>query len=137
MPRSLWRRLKGSGVTANCLHPGVVASHLLPRWLQLVKPLFSRQMLDEERGARTSLYLALSGEVAGANGLYYDENQLPQPAAPAANNVPAQEALWPPASAGLGWPLPGESANPGALRIVQRQERRPRRDAPLRDRDLV
>ena len=91
---ALARRLEGSGITANCLHPGVVATHLLPRWLRLVKPLFSAQMLDAERGARTTLYLALSDEVAGVNGRYYDEFQRPQPASALANDVQLQEALW-------------------------------------------
>ncbi len=91
---ALARRLEGSGVTANCLHPGVVATHLLPRWLQTLKPWFSRQMLDEERGARTTLHLALSDKVAGANGLYFDEHQHAQQASATARDVAVQEALW-------------------------------------------
>ncbi len=91
---ALARRLEGSGVTANCLHPGVVATHLLPRWLQLFKPLFSRQMLDEERGARTTLHLALSPELAGVSGRYYDEFQRVAAPLAAATDVAAQEALW-------------------------------------------
>jgi NAD(P)-dependent dehydrogenase (short-subunit alcohol dehydrogenase family) len=35
---ALARRLVSTGVTANCLHPGVVATNLLPRWLQIIKP---------------------------------------------------------------------------------------------------
>ena len=91
---ALARRLEGSGITANCLHPGVVATHLLPRWLQVLKPLFSRQMLSEERGAQTSLYLALSPDVAGISGRYYDEHQRIADPLPAACDVAAQEALW-------------------------------------------
>jgi NAD(P)-dependent dehydrogenase (short-subunit alcohol dehydrogenase family) len=91
---ALARRLAGTGVTANCLHPGVVATHLLPRWLQIIKPWFTPQTLDAERGARTTLYLALSREVAGANGRYFDANQAPQPASEPANDVRLQEVLW-------------------------------------------
>ncbi|MFI4889679.1 MAG: SDR family oxidoreductase [Steroidobacterales bacterium] len=91
---ALASRLAGSGVTANCLHPGVVATHLLPRWLQIIKPWLSQQMLDEERGARTTLHLALSDKVAGANGLYFDERQRVQSAAAVANDTQLQEALW-------------------------------------------
>jgi NAD(P)-dependent dehydrogenase (short-subunit alcohol dehydrogenase family) len=91
---ALARRLSGTRICANCLHPGVVATNLLPRWLRVVKPLISRVMFDAERGARTTLYLALSSEVAGVSGCYFDENQLPQTAAPLANDQQLQESLW-------------------------------------------
>ena len=91
---ALARRLAGTAVTVNCLHPGVVASNLLPRWLRLIKPIISPHIVGVERGARTTLYLALSNEVAGVSGRYFDENQLAQPAAAAANDVTLQEALW-------------------------------------------
>ena len=91
---ALARRLSDTRICANCLHPGVVATNLLPRWLRVVKPLISRVIFDPERGARTTLYLALSGEVAGISGRYFDENQVPQPAAPLANDVALQESLW-------------------------------------------
>lgn len=91
---ALARRLAETQVTVNCLHPGVVASNLLPRWLRLVKPLISPDIVDVERGARTTLYLALSNEVAGVSGRYFDENQKPQAASAEANDVTLQEALW-------------------------------------------
>lgn len=91
---ALARRLAGSGISVNCLHPGVVATNLLPRWLRVVKPLFTRIMFDAERGARTSVYLALDQSVAGISGRYFDEYQLPRAAAPLANDVELQELLW-------------------------------------------
>lgn len=91
---ALARRLATTGITVNCLHPGVVATNLLPRWLRLIKPLISPVIFDAERGARTTLYLALSNEVAGVSGRYFDEDQAVQPAAAAANDVELQEALW-------------------------------------------
>jgi len=91
---ALARRLSGTRVCANCLHPGVVATNLLPRWLRVVKPLISRVIFNSERGARTSLHLALSDEVAGISGRYFDENQVPRAAAPLANDVQLQESLW-------------------------------------------
>lgn len=90
---ALARRLAATGITANCLHPGVVATNLLPRWLRIVKPLISRT-LDVERGARTTLFLALSADVRGVTGRYFDENQAIQAAADAANDVSLQEELW-------------------------------------------
>jgi NAD(P)-dependent dehydrogenase (short-subunit alcohol dehydrogenase family) len=91
---ALARRYSGTRVCVNCLHPGVVATNLLPAWLRVVKPLISRVIFDAERGARSSLYLALSNEVAGISGRYFDENQLPQPAATLANDLQLQESLW-------------------------------------------
>jgi retinol dehydrogenase-12 len=91
---ALARRYSGTRVCVNCLHPGVVATNLLPAWLRVVKPLISRVMFDSERGARTSLYLALSNEVDGISGRYFDENQLPQPAATLASDLQLQESLW-------------------------------------------
>jgi len=91
---ALARRLAATGITVNCLHPGIVATNLLPRWLQIVKPLISRQSFDSERGARTTLYLALSKEVAGVSGRYFDEFQVEQRASDAANDVSMQAALW-------------------------------------------
>jgi NAD(P)-dependent dehydrogenase (short-subunit alcohol dehydrogenase family) len=91
---ALARKLRHRMITANCLHPGVVATNLLPRWLQIVKPWITRATLDAERGARTTLHLALSDAVAGQSGHYFDENQTVQAAAPAANDQDTQEKLW-------------------------------------------
>jgi retinol dehydrogenase 12 len=91
---ALARRLATTRICVNCLHPGVVASHLLPAWLRIIKPLLSPGMLDVERGARTTLYLALADSVAGVTGRYYDEHQNPQSASLLANEVQLQERLW-------------------------------------------
>jgi NAD(P)-dependent dehydrogenase (short-subunit alcohol dehydrogenase family) len=90
---ALARRLAATRITVNCLHPGVVATNLLPRWLQVVKPFISR-VIDAERGSRTTLFLAMSGDVSGVSGRYFDENQAVQPAVAAANDVGLQETLW-------------------------------------------
>jgi NAD(P)-dependent dehydrogenase (short-subunit alcohol dehydrogenase family) len=91
---ALARRMAGTGISVNCLHPGVVATNLLPRWLRVIKPLFTRVMLDAERGARTTIYLALDPSVAGITGRYFDEYQVPRSASPLANDVELQESLW-------------------------------------------
>ena len=91
---ALARRMAGTGISVNCLHPGVVATNLLPRWLRVIKPLFTRVVFDAERGARTSVHLALDQSVAGATGRYFDEYQLPRAASPLANDVELQESLW-------------------------------------------
>lgn len=62
----LAEKLKGSGVTCNCLHPGAVATNLAgaPGWMRWF-------MADAAKGARTSLYLATSPEVEGVSGQYF------------------------------------------------------------------
>jgi len=91
---ALARRLSTTRICVNCLHPGVVATHLLPAWLRVIKPLFGRSMFDAERGARTTVHLALADSVAGVSGRYFDEHQNPQPASLLANDVQLQELLW-------------------------------------------
>src|SRR5262245_49969759 len=101
---ALARRLNGTRITVNCLHPGVVASNLLPRWLRLIKPLLSPVIFDVERGARTTLHLALAEKVAGISGRYFDEHQRVQPASSLANDVELQEALWKASAEWVGLP---------------------------------
>ena len=91
---ALARRMAGTGISVNCLHPGVVATNLLPRWLRIIKPLFTRVVFDAERGARTTVHLALDQSVAGVSGRYFDEYQLPRSASALANDVELQESLW-------------------------------------------
>ena len=91
---ALARRLSGSGITVNCLHPGVVATHLLPWWLRQLKPLISPVIFDAGRGARTSLHLALSSEVSALSGYYFDEYQKVVRAGPVAYDESLQELLW-------------------------------------------
>ena len=72
----LARRLAGQGVTANSLHPGTVstgygadgdAKGFLAIGIKIAKPFF----LSPQKGARTSIYLASSPDVAGVTGEYF------------------------------------------------------------------
>ena len=70
--QELSRRLEGTGVTANCLHPGVVATGIfrnLPRWMRFI--LTSPLVLTPERGADTMIYLATAPELAEVSGKYF------------------------------------------------------------------
>jgi NAD(P)-dependent dehydrogenase (short-subunit alcohol dehydrogenase family) len=70
----LARRLAGSGVTANCLHPGVIASsfgNAGPLMIRLGVRLGRPFMKGPARGADTSIYLASSPEVEGVSGKYF------------------------------------------------------------------
>jgi NAD(P)-dependent dehydrogenase (short-subunit alcohol dehydrogenase family) len=103
---ALARRLAGSTVTANCLHPGIVATHLLPGWVKLILGVVRGQMFDAERGSRTTLHLALSPDLAGRGGLYFDEKAVPVTASRLAQDVALQEALWERSLKWAGLPVP-------------------------------
>jgi NAD(P)-dependent dehydrogenase (short-subunit alcohol dehydrogenase family) len=94
--RELARRLDGTGVTANCAHPGVVrtgfgreSSPLLRFGLTLARPF----LLSPERGADTIVYLASSPDVAGETGGYYVKRQRREPSAAARDDAAARK-LW-------------------------------------------
>ena len=93
---ALARRLQGSGVTANALHPGVVASGfaagsngLWGVFFKVARPFLT----SPEKAARTSVYLASDPAVRGNTGGYY-ENGRPARSSRASYDVAAQEALW-------------------------------------------
>ena len=70
------RRLNGSGLTVNSLHPGFVASNFGKSNGGLMKPIFKLLHLgaiNVEDGAKTSVYLASSPEVDGVSGKYFDK----------------------------------------------------------------
>ena len=94
--RELARRLSGSEVTANCLHPGAVRTGfgennngLLKAVFGLVRPF----MLKPAQGADTLIYLASSPDVAGRSGGYWARRRLVQPSV-AARDPAAALRLW-------------------------------------------
>lgn len=93
---ALARRLGGTDVTSNSLHPGVVdtgfgkASTGLDRLVGRAANLFS---ITPEQGAENSLYLATSPEVAGVNGQYFVKEK-PARANRVAYDEDAQDRLW-------------------------------------------
>jgi retinol dehydrogenase 12 len=94
--RALARRLEGSDVTANCLHPGVIRTRLgrgapLPvRAGWRVAGLF---FASPRKGAETIVYLASSPEVADSSGGYFVNSRPRNPSAQAQDDVLAEE-LW-------------------------------------------
>jgi NAD(P)-dependent dehydrogenase (short-subunit alcohol dehydrogenase family) len=67
----LARRLEGTGVTANCLHPGPVATGLFRNLPKPIEALIKLVTISPDKGAETSVYLASSPEVEGATGKYF------------------------------------------------------------------
>lgn len=71
--RELARRLRGTGVTANCLHPGFAATRIGDQSGGLISYLtrFAKILaLSPAKGAETMVYLASSPEAAGFTGQY-------------------------------------------------------------------
>lgn len=78
--KELSRRLAGTGVTANCLHPGFVktgfangSSGFLGLALNLAKNILA---ITPEKGAETMIYLSSSQEVANVTGEYFDKKKI-------------------------------------------------------------
>ena len=91
-------RLAGSNVTANCLHPGVVATNIFAAFFggrtgKIFSVLFRPFMLSPANGAKTSVYLASSPEVAKVTGKFFDKSREVPPA-PAAQDAAAAKRLW-------------------------------------------
>jgi retinol dehydrogenase-12 len=92
----LARRIAGTGVTANALHPGFVASGFGAGtgWRGFLLRLGARlYAISPEQGARTVVYLATSAEVAGVNGKYFFK-QKAVPSSPASYDEAAAKRLW-------------------------------------------
>jgi NAD(P)-dependent dehydrogenase (short-subunit alcohol dehydrogenase family) len=95
--RALAKRLAGSGVTTNCLHPGFVATRfgdqsggLVQKMVGIAKSLGA---ISQEEGAKTILYLATAPDVANVSGEYFYQCRVDQPTADARNDADA-ERLW-------------------------------------------
>lgn len=93
---ALARRLRGTGVTSNSLHPGVVRSGFNYNpggFVQIFFNLSKLRTVSPEKGAETSLYLVTSPEVSGVTGGYFDRKK-PRRANRLAYDESAQDRLW-------------------------------------------
>ena len=92
----LARRLEGTGVTANCLHPGAVATRLghdNAAWAVPLTRFLALFFKTPAQGAATSIHLASSDAVAGVTGRYFVDCAERQPSA-ASRDVDAARRLW-------------------------------------------
>ena len=94
--KELARRLEGKNVTVNAVHPGVVrtrfgetGSGLLRFGVALIRPF----LIDEVKGADTSIWLATDPAVAGKTGGYYVKRKLVTPTKAAQSDAGAKR-LW-------------------------------------------
>lgn len=90
--RELARRTAGAGVTANAMHPGVVATELLMNGFPPIR-LVRRFLRTPEQGARTAVYLAASPDVEGVTGKYF-KDEVPISPSPAALDGASARRLW-------------------------------------------
>ena len=92
----LARRLRGTGVTSNAVHPGDVATDVtrenrLLTWV--LKRLAGRVLMTPAEGARTTLHVATDPGLAEVTGAYFSDCKLAKPA-PAAEDEGAAGRLW-------------------------------------------
>jgi NAD(P)-dependent dehydrogenase (short-subunit alcohol dehydrogenase family) len=83
----LARKIAGTGVTVNCLHPGVTNTQILKTAFPGVSGI------SPEEGAQTSVYLALSPHVTPISGRYFDGKKA-VPSSKLTRNRTVQERLW-------------------------------------------
>ena len=93
----LARRLRGSGVRANCLHPGVIATKLLDDYMGRSQEAGfgsgSASGESPEQGSEAVLYLATSPEVEGVSGKYFFDN-VTRESAPVSYDEEQARQLW-------------------------------------------
>ena len=90
------KRLELTNITANCLHPGVVATNFAQQHSSAMKYFFLAGrpfMHSAEKGAQTSIYLASSPEVEGLSGLYF-KNRKPVKSSNESYNQSISRRLW-------------------------------------------
>jgi NAD(P)-dependent dehydrogenase (short-subunit alcohol dehydrogenase family) len=73
--RELARRLEGSGVTVNAVHPGLTKTPLLDDMGAFMRTFLHLISGPSSKGARTAVYLATSPEVAGVSGKLFEKNR--------------------------------------------------------------
>lgn len=91
--KALARRLEGTGVTANALHPGVVATELTRRYPKALIGLWQVFLLTPAQGAACSLHVAMDPSLATISGQYFEKSRI-KPASREAQDEAAQEKLW-------------------------------------------
>lgn len=94
--RELARRLAGTGVTANCCHPGGVATRLGQTdaaWTRALARAIGWFLLTPEQGARTSVYLATAPGLGSVSGRYFAKERELRPSR-AARDDGAARRLW-------------------------------------------
>ncbi len=103
----LARRLAGTGVTVDSLHPGTVATNIwsgAPGWAKLLLALFARPFfISPEKGAARIVQLAAAPELEGSTGNYFEDGKIVWPSRKAQDEAVARR-LWQVSSELVGLP---------------------------------
>lgn len=91
--KELAKRLKGTDVTVNSLHPGIIKTNLLKEMPRSIKFIFGLLSSSVEKGAQTPVYLATSPEVQGVSGQYFEKCK-PAKTSSGANNEATNKRFW-------------------------------------------
>lgn len=91
--RKLASDLRDTGVTVNCLHPGLVNTRLFDKIPALFRKPFGLFMISSEKGAQTIVYLATSPEVNNVTGEYFVKKKVASTSR-YARNMEVAEKLW-------------------------------------------
>lgn len=95
--RELARRLNAAEVTANALHPGMVASQFgrnnRTGWMPYLQALYRPFCRSNEKGADTAVWLAATPEIEGVTGKYFKDRKIRTPAPQALDDEDAAR-LW-------------------------------------------
>lgn len=94
--KELAKKLEGTGVTTNCLHPGGVSTNFTgdsSGWFRIAFLLARPFLITPEQGAATQIYLATSPEVANVTGEYFDKKRVKKPSKEARDPEVAKK-LW-------------------------------------------
>lgn len=91
--KKLSQILDGTGVTVNCVHPGLVNTTLFDKMNSLLTALFSPFMISSKRGAQTSIFLATSDDVKDISGEYFSKKKVITPSK-VAKSIENAEKLW-------------------------------------------
>jgi NAD(P)-dependent dehydrogenase (short-subunit alcohol dehydrogenase family) len=83
--QSLAKKLEGTGVTVNSLHPGLAKSNILNDLSPLVRFIFKMMSGSSEKCAETSIFLATSPTVEKVSGKYFEKKKEVKPGANATN----------------------------------------------------
>jgi hypothetical protein len=101
---ALARRLEGSGIVANALHPGTAWTdmtksnepRILPAGMRVLWPIFRllQRVGSPEKVAQTSIYLASAPEAASFNGRYFESSRCPKDLNADVTDAIKQEKAW-------------------------------------------
>ena len=91
--RELARKLQGTGVTVNAVHPGLVRTEIFRALPVFIKKFIYMFALPPEEGAKTSIYVATSDEISDISGEYFAKEKI-EKASDESYNLEEAKKLW-------------------------------------------